>query len=89
MPAIVIVILTLVAVVPFVAIVTATMLVTGAVRTEERRMTLRHPAPGPCTQLARSLLAVPDCRLSWPEEEQEVIPAQEREPAWARPGAGS
>jgi hypothetical protein len=89
MSAIVFVILAVIAVVPFIAIVTATMLVTGAVRTEERRMTLRYPAPGPCTQLVRSLLAVPYRYLSWPDREQEDIPAQEREPAWARAGTGS
>ncbi len=88
MSAIVFVILAVIAVVPFIAIVTATMLVTGAVRTEERRMTLRYPAPGPCTQLARSLLAVPGRYLSWPEHEQESIPDTEREPARAGAGAG-
>lgn len=58
MSAIVLVVLAVVAVVPFVAVVTATMLVASSVRIEKRRLTLTGPAPGPGTQLARSLLAM-------------------------------
>ena len=43
----------------FIGIVIASVLVTGAVHTEERHRTLTGPPPGPCTELARRLLAVP------------------------------
>jgi hypothetical protein len=44
----------------FIAVITATILVTGAVHTEERRKTLTGPAPGTATRLARRLLAFPE-----------------------------
>jgi hypothetical protein len=44
----------------FIAVIAATILVTGAVHTEERRKTLTGPAPGTATRLARRLLAFPE-----------------------------
>jgi hypothetical protein len=91
MSAIVFAVLAVIVVVPFIVVVTATMLVTGSVRIEERHQTLTGPAPGPGTQLARSLLAVPGrypAQTSWeavPVPDQE---SEETEPAWIRPRAG-
>jgi hypothetical protein len=90
MSAVVFAVLAVIVVVPFIAVVTATMLVTGSVRIEERHQTLTGPAPGPGTQLARSLLAVPSRYLAQPRE---AVPApdqepEEAEPAWIRPRAG-
>ena len=59
---IVIVVLGLLTVAIFVAVIAATILVTGAVHREERHRTLTSPAPGPYTRLARWLLAVPEVR---------------------------
>jgi hypothetical protein len=59
---IVIVLLGVLTVAIFVAVIAATVLVTGAVHREERHRTLTGPAPGPCTRLARWLLAVPEVR---------------------------
>jgi hypothetical protein len=47
-------------VVTFIAVITATVLVTGAVHTEERGMTLAGPAPGRSTRRARALLGLRD-----------------------------
>jgi hypothetical protein len=57
---IVIVVLGVLTVAIFVAVIAATVLVTGAVHREERHMTLTGPAPTRRTRLARRLLAVPE-----------------------------
>jgi hypothetical protein len=44
----------------FITVIAATILVTGAVHTEERRKTLTGPAPGTATRVARRLLAFPE-----------------------------
>lgn len=57
---VIIALLGIAAVAIFLTVVAATILVTAAVRTEERRWTLSEPAPGPVTRLARRILAVPE-----------------------------
>jgi hypothetical protein len=88
MSAIVFAMLAIIVVVPFIAVVTATILVAGSVRIEERHRTLAGRAPGPGTQLARSLLAVPSPCLAQPSWEEVPAAAPEPEPAWIRPRAG-
>lgn len=74
----VVAVLAAVTIVTFVAVIAATVLVTGAVHTEERRMTLTRQAPGRFTRLARTLLAVPDCRLEGPVPDVDL----EQVPGW-------
>ncbi len=72
-------------VVTFIAVITATVLVTGAVHTEERGKTLAGPAPGRNTRRARALLglhcdlrrnrlvaASPEPELAWFERSPEL-----------------
>lgn len=74
----IVVVLAAITIATFVAALAATVLVTGAVHTEERRRTLTGPAPGRFTQLARTLLTVPEPRT------EILVPdaVLQREPAW-------
>jgi hypothetical protein len=63
---IVVTVLAAATIVTFAAVIAATVLVTNAVHTEERRRTLTRQAPGRFTRLARTLLAVPDYRVERP-----------------------
>jgi hypothetical protein len=75
----IIVLLTVVTVVIFIAVIAASVLVTVAVRREERLKTLGRRAPGRVAELARMLLAV-----SAPRKADQFFPRREpaRKPEW-------
>lgn len=87
---IVIAVLATVTIVIFIAVLAATVLVTGAVHTEERRRTLAGTPPGPATRLARRLLAMPDApaRGSGWQPRRVARPAPQVRATWPNRPAG-
>lgn len=78
---IVVALLGAVAVLIFIAVVAASVLVTGAVHIEEHKKTLTGRAPGPGTRLARRLLAMPDPPGRVPSRRRQPAGRPARQPA--------
>jgi hypothetical protein len=83
---VIIVLLAIVTVLIFAAVIGASVLVTVAVRREERLRSLTSKAPGWTARLARMLLAVPAPRIA---DEIFPRPRPAEKPAWYERSTGS